>query len=145
MGKKVLGAMTVAVGMLLLTGCGGGAEPAGETNPFMPQKVRYEVVTSDGATIPAGGPVRADVTVATPDGTEQSTVNLPMTSKGGKPGYELSFMPGQFVHVSAQKGDYIGDITCRIIVADVDGANERTISENTSTGEHAVVTCQGTA
>lgn len=143
MGRKRY-AMTVAVGILLLAGCGEDAEPTSEANQLMPQKVRYEVVTSDGVTIPAGGPVRADVTVATPDGTEQSTVNLPMTSKGGEPGYELAFMPGQFVYVSAQKGDYRGGITCRIIVADVDGANERIISENTSTGDHAIATCQGT-
>jgi hypothetical protein len=58
-----------------------------------------------------------------------------------KKGLPLYFAPGSFVYISAQnKDDNYGDISCRISTKD--GA---VISENTSSGQFAIVTCQGTA
>lgn len=111
----------------------------------MPISVRYEVETSDGRTIPSGKQMTSSITVTTPDGTEQATVNLPLKMKDGDVGYTQAFMPGSFVSISAQKGDYYGSITCRIVASDLDGGAERVLSENTSSGSYAIASCSGTA
>ena len=138
--RKPLAALAVAA--FLLTGCSAEPEPD-ETNPYMPQVIRYEVETSNGKTIPAGKPITADLTISTADGTEQATVALPLKSKDGSIGYKQSFLPGNFVSISAQKGDYYGDITCRIVTSDIGGGTETVLSENTSSGQYAVVSCSG--
>ena len=109
----------------------------------MPKTVKYEVEATTIFGAPIQMRVPADITVETPDGTEQANVSLPLKMKDGSIGYEKAFMPGNFVYISAQKGDYEGSITCRITVSDIDGANSRVISENTSSGDYAVATCRG--
>ncbi len=93
-----------------------------------------------------GSATSADITYNTPTGTgQQSGVDVPLNLKsqaGAEPpggsGIHYTMTSGSFVYLSAQnKGD--GDVTCRI---DVDGV---TVSENTSSGEFAIATCQGSA
>lgn len=103
-------------------------------------EVRYEVVSSNGKA--AYGAVTdiisADVTMETPTGTVQATPDIPMKLKTGEP-VKYMFDRGAFVYISAQKGDYYGDVTCRIRV---DG---KIVSENTATGKYSIATCKGTA
>jgi hypothetical protein len=81
----------------------------------------------------------ADVTVATPTGTEQVSPDIPMARKTGEAGLEVLFSRGEFVYILAQNNRSHGTISCRITV---DGV---VISENESKGGYAIVTCEGIA
>lgn len=97
-------------------------------NSLETREVVYEV-EGDGA--------YSDVTAQTPTGVVQSTVELPMqTASGGR--VTERFQAGESVRLSAQSRDG-RTITCRITI---DG---RVVSENTSTGEFAIASCEGAA
>lgn len=79
----------------------------------------------------------ASVTYKTGTGTQQNTVDVPMTNKGGGVGVimEGSNIPG-FKYISAQNKESYGSITCKIVL------NGVTVSENTSSGGYVIATCQ---
>jgi hypothetical protein len=87
-----------------------------------------------------GSATWADVTIETPNGTEQFSPDIPMKRKTGEPGLELQFEEGDFVYISAQNNEATGDITCSIFASD--GA---VIARNTTSAAYGVVTCEGTA
>lgn len=140
MRNKVWG-ISALTGAILLTGCTAKAGPIPEYTPPTKVTVRYEVDSTNGkpAYDSIHGLLNADVTMSSPTGTVQVSPDIPMTRKTGETGAEYEFVRGEFVYLSAQKKDYYGDIVCRIYVDDV------LISENSSSGEYAVVTCDGNA
>lgn len=140
MKQKVWG-ISALTGAILLTGCTAKADPIPAYEPPAKVKVWYEVESSNGepAYDSAHGLLTADVTMSSPTGTVQVSPDLPMTRKTGETGALYEFTQGDHLYLSAQKGDYYGDIVCRI---HVDG---KVISENISTGKNSVVTCDGIA
>jgi hypothetical protein len=64
-----------------------------------------------------------------------------MTNKSGATGLTFQFHPGDFVYFSAQAKEGSGSLTCRIVRVD----DSTVISENTSSGEFSIATCQGKA
>lgn len=75
------------------------------------------------------------MTAQSPTGTVQSQPKMPLRRTDGKPMVQ-TFERGEFVYLSGQSQNGTS-ITCRI---KVDG---EVISENTSTGEFAIATCEG--
>jgi len=97
-----------------------------------PVTITYEV---DGTT------TWADVTMETPDGTEQISPDVPLTrTASGERGLEYAFSAGDFVYVSAQNNERTGTVTC--IIRASDGT---VIAKNTSSGAFAIATCEGSA
>lgn len=118
---------------------GSGAQqpaPAGQAEqPAAPQGITYEVTGETGGS-KSGANIKTSVTYTSSKNFNQSQENgvtLPWTKT-------VDLGNGFFSGASlvAQAGDGVTSITCRI----KDG-NE-VISENTSTGQFAVVTCSGT-
>lgn len=128
-------AIGAVVGLGALAG-GGDAQPEPDVAPVAPVAdstvtVLYEV---DGSTD------YADVTMETPDGTEQLSPDVPMVRKSdGQPGLEMEFSSGDFLYLSAQNNRSYGTVTCRITV---DGV---VVSENEASGGYAIATCKGSA
>ena len=82
-----------------------------------------------------------DVTFATASGTsQQQGVDLPITRKAGGAGIVVQMPPGGFAYVSIQLKHEYGEVSCRIR-----GSGGSVISENTSRGAYAVVSCKGAA
>lgn len=82
----------------------------------------------------------ADITISTGGGgqSQQQGVDVPLTSTTGTPGIRFTANSGDFLYISAQNTGG-GDLTCSITE---DGT---VVSTNTSSGEFAIATCQGTA
>lgn len=105
-----------------------GAMTARESmNAATPDELIYDV---------SGTAYSAMVTYRTSSGTQQATVDLPMQNNAGTRGVRMqgSSIP-DFAYISAQNQGETGTITCRITL------NGQTISENTSSGAYAVVSC----
>lgn len=141
MRKRLAVTTSTFVSIALLSACATAAPaPAATPTPEKPIEVRYEVLSTSKqpswVNLKTNGP-SADLTAEMPTGTSQITVDLPLKNKSGDTGLTMSFKPGSFVYVSAQKGDYIGNIICRIYVDDV------LISENEATGAHSIASCKG--
>ena len=83
---------------------------------------------------------RADVTVETPTGTDQATVDVPMRSKAGSTGLRMTFMPGDFVYISAQNTGAVGSVTSKITDGD-----SRLIAESESSVDYGIATFDGNA
>lgn len=139
MKQQTLGIFSLSA-VLLIAGCSASAESVPELKVPEKHTVRYEVTSSNGkaryGSVADG--INANVTMTTPTGNVQATPDVPMKRDTGDP-VEYEFSSGEFVYISAQNNGYYGDITCSIIV---DGV---TISENTSSGQHAIATCKGNA
>lgn len=125
-------ASLVVASAVALVGCGGGPAtvtptpaPTVDTGP---STVVYEV-EGDGTDL-------ASITVATPDGTEQATVELPLRNKGGSIGVRYDYDPTTFWYISAQNENATGTVTCYIYV---DGEQ---VSTATSSGPYAIATCK---
>lgn len=118
--------------LLALTACGSSGPSAEDRAAVaaLRAEVLYEV---------EGTAINANVTMASPSGTEQRGISVPMYTKStGAPGLRVNFPLGEFVYISAQNQDSRGYITCRITV---DGV---VISENTSNSDYGIATCEGT-
>lgn len=127
-----IGAMCVA----LATGCGQGSGGGDSRDRQAPGGTTKAAVTY----YIEGTPRYASVTMETPSGTQQVDADVPLsTATSGAAGLTFQFDLGEFVYVSAQLPGPRGEISCRI---EVDG---QVISENTSSGGYAVVTCEGSA
>jgi hypothetical protein len=82
----------------------------------------------------------ASVTMTTPTGQVQANPDLPMKRRDATvSGVDYDFPRGSIVGIVAQNNDSYGSITCKI---SVDGVY---VSENTSSGAYAVVSCSATA
>lgn len=83
-------------------------------------------------TVPGSG--RASITLTNAGGnTEQHTRFLPFST-------EFRVPPGQFLYISAQSMDDVGQrITCEIV------SNGKVIETATSTGRYVIATCSGSA
>jgi hypothetical protein len=84
-----------------------------------------------------GTAITADITVVTPTGMEQSSVTLPLNNKSGTPGLHFEVPRGTYASISVQNRGDTGDVTCRI---EVDGT---VVSENTSTTDYGIASCNG--
>lgn len=87
-----------------------------------------------------GTATTADITIQTGSGgqSQQQGVDIPLTNQNGTQGLTFTASIGQFLYISAQnKGD--GTLTCTITS---DGI---VVATNTSSGEYAIVTCEGDA
>jgi hypothetical protein len=129
--KRTLTAIVLA---LLLGGCAGGvgavpsASPTASPTPIKPPMVIYEL---DGTA------TDANITIETPTGMSQQSVDVPLRNKSGSKGLRFTdFNYGAFLYISAQNDGEYGDLTCRIRV---DG---EVVSENTASGAYAIATCQ---
>ena len=103
------------------------AAPVASVEPAEPDVLVYEV----------GGTARfANVTYATPSGTSQTFIEVPMRNTAGDLGvtFRGRGIP-HFAYVSAQNDGETGTIACKITL------NGVTIAENTSSGAYAVVSC----
>lgn len=78
----------------------------------------------------------ASLTMATPSGTEQATVALPLINTRGEIGVGHRASRGEFLYISAQNQDESGTVTCRITL---DGV---VVSENTSSGAYGIASCK---
>jgi hypothetical protein len=126
----VLGAIAVfAIGATILSSSSDNDKPAA-SGPAALSEVTYDV---------AGTAASVDVTIETPTGTSQATVDTPMMNKAGTRGLTFQFRPGSFVYVSAQNNGASGTVTCKI---KVDGI---VIAENQSQGAYSIATCDGSA
>lgn len=130
-------AATPVVVALMLAGCSSGPTPAERAESadrlaeaIGPAEVMYQV---------EGTAQTASVTVKTPTGTSQADIALPLRSKAGTIGLRFEFPRGSFVYISAQQRSGGTQVTCRI---SVDGVS---ISENSSSGEFQIATCEGSA
>ena len=81
----------------------------------------------------------ADITIETPTGTSQQSVDIPLVNRGGTRGLRFTFSPGSFVYISAQNRGETGTVRCGI---EIDGI---TIAENTSQGAYSIAQCDGSA
>lgn len=79
----------------------------------------------------------ANVTLASPTGSQQAEVDLPMKNKAGSEGLQFQFPAGASLYVSAQNKGASGSVTCRIKV------NGVVVSENQAVGGYQIVTCHG--
>lgn len=123
---------TVAA-VLLLTGCtSSGLSSSAPTVPDVPTS--HAIVYYIG-----GARTTANLTLTIHgQQSQQNDVDVPLHNKNGAYGLRFDADPGEFLYVSAQnQGD--GTITCRIAE---DGL---TIVSNESSGEFAIVTCDGSA
>lgn len=137
--KKSAIAVALPIG-LLLTGCVASTpEPAATPSAPAPVEVRYEVDFEAAHKGLTSKTPSADITVSTPTGTVQKTVDLPMKTKDGQIGVRGDAPAGSPLYISAQKNDAYGSITCRIY------SSGELISENTSSGDYSIATCKGTA
>ena len=80
----------------------------------------------------------ADVTYATPDGTERITPTIPLIFDGG-PGLTLEFPTGTRVSLTARGPGDGGTVSCRITV------EGEVVSEDASTASSRVASCAGTS
>lgn len=127
-----MGTRVVLAAVLLVAGCAQDAPAPKRNLAAVERAVVYQVY---------GTATSADITFATPSGTQQRSVSLPLRTAAG-PGLRGTVPPGQFLYISAQQSgenDYEASITCRIIV------DSKVISENTSSGRFSIVSCKGTA
>lgn len=110
---------------------------------------------SDGSSVDNSGPIdtsvevtyevdgsssSADLTISTPGGgtSQRGDSAVPLTNKSGTAGLIFTFDSGEFVYISAQRGDdNSGDITCHIKVGGIEIATE------TSSGPYSIATCSG--
>lgn len=84
-----------------------------------------------------GTATSADITYVTPSGMAQQVgVDVPLTMKDGTVGIRFVMPRGEFVSISAQNRGG-GTITCRIF------ADATQIAVNTSSGEYAIASCDG--
>lgn len=82
-----------------------------------------------------GSASSADITMQRAQGTEQASINVPLTSESG-PGFRTGCYPNDtFVYISAQNRGESGTIECRI---EADG---ETISQARSSGAYAIAQC----
>lgn len=100
-------------------------------------EVHFEVEGTESYNLDGDG-MAADVTVSGPDGSEQGqNLAVPM-NRDGVPGIVKHLAAGSAVSLVAQiSSDEPGAITCRITA---DGV---VVSEKTSEGRYAVVSCSG--
>ena len=132
----------LAIGLpvaFLLTGCAASAPEPVETTAPSPVEVRYEVDFEAAHKGLVTKTPTADITVSTPTGTVQKTVDLPMKTRDGQTGVRGDAPAGSPLYISAQKNDAYGSITCRIY------SSGELVSENTSSGDYSIATCKGTA
>ena len=135
----VLGGIVLLIVIIAVSSRGGGGEPstaapAAGGQPAAAAGITYEV-TGEAGGDGSGSGIRTSVTYTSDDSFNQSQengVDLPWTKT-------VDLGSGFFTGASlvAQAGDGVESITCRI----KDG--DEVISENTSTGQFAVVTCSG--
>jgi hypothetical protein len=109
------------------------AKPAPAASAVEP--ATHEIVYQLGGTAET-----ADITISTDGGgtSQQQGVDVPLTNKSGTPGIQFQADPGDFLYISAQNNDD-GTISCEI---SEDGL---VIAQEESSGEYAIVTCQGRA
>jgi hypothetical protein len=128
---------------LFAGGCSGGPPaPNVTTTPRALVEVVYLLEGKGIKLYDSTSRVKADITIATPTGTAQEQdVDVPLMNESGTRGLHFTdFAPGDFVYISAQNSSELGGtLTCAI---EVDGVR---ISENTASGEYAIVTCKGRA
>lgn len=134
--KVVLG-LAIAIVVVAMIASYPKADPTPTSSfngePIIEQPESYEVLYEVEGTAPDG----ASLTYQTASGTSQQTgKRVPVVRADGQRGIELTLPPGAFVYISAQNQG-AGELTCRIT------ANGQVIAENTSSGEFAIVTCEG--
>jgi hypothetical protein len=152
-------AISVAVGALAMTlaACGPtspGTHQSGKQltsldlssqNPAVPMKSRpaKDVPAVDRSCIRymvTGSARGANITYATPTGTSQASVAVPMTTTDGHAGARLcGFESGSVLYISAQNQGQSGNITCEIRVSEIG-----VVSRNTSQGAYSIAVCQST-
>lgn len=140
--KRVRGVAAVAAGVALLAGCGAGPKTAAtpSSSSSSVAQVVFEVEGEETYGFD-GREMSVDVTMGDPSGVQQGTgKTVPLGVTGGPPGLRRSVVAGSAVTLSAQiASDEAGTVTCRITS---DGV---VVSENTSSGKYAVVSCRGRA
>ncbi|GAA1295220.1 hypothetical protein Psi02_61200 [Planotetraspora silvatica] len=125
----IVGAVLLAAVVIAVLSRGEAPPPAADDIPTSvpigerPHYVHYSI---------GGTAETVDVVMQSPAGAEQtSNATLPQGIS-----YEMS--SGDFTYVQLQNCGESGEVTCQIYV---DGD---VISENTSSGPHSIVTCEGT-